>query len=89
MAAMTAAQKRKIRNWMERKAKEEGYDLDWLKGQIEAAGQAMIDELNTAPVKSAVSSAIDTATSPLVLTNPEKKKLGVIVYAILGEQDDA
>ena len=88
MAAMTTAQKRKVRNWMERKAKEEGYELRWLKGEVDAMAQALIDYLNSPAVKTEGSAAIDAASS-VVLTNLEKKDLGVIVYAILGEQDDA
>jgi len=49
---------------------------DYDKDTINSALQAIEDWWDSAATKTAASDAIDTATSPTVLSNPVKKKLG-------------
>ena len=80
MAQLTAEQKRKARNLLE---KEFG-DINYSKTQINAVWQELEDLLESASTQTAISNAIDAGTSPLVLTNPQKKKIAKIYFTLKG-----
>lgn len=80
MAVLTATELQKARNRAERRLSEIAYT----KTQINAALQAIEDTLITRTlvvgdagqtIQALVSSEVDTATSPFVFTNPQKKQL--------------
>ncbi len=68
MSTLTADQLTQLRQEMAR-----GETVNWNKAQINAACQAVEDQIEG--FKSTINSAINTATSPLVLSVSQKKKL--------------
>lgn len=73
MAILTNQEEDKIRNVIERKANEAGVPITWVKAQLNNAAQAIEDVITGRAA--AISLAIDTAMSPIVLTNPQKRFL--------------
>jgi len=73
MSILTAEQLTELRQEM---ARDEV--VDWSKTQLNAACQAFEDAIEA--VKLSVSVDIDTATSPIVLSNPLKKKLAKFYF---------
>lgn len=71
MAALTVQQLRRARNGC-----ETAMPLGYTKEHVNAALQAIEDWWELPATKAAISSAIDTATSPFVFTNAQKKKIG-------------
>lgn len=62
-----------LRNALEKASPVEGYSINYLKAGVNAAFQAVEDWFTQGAVQTAVSNAINTATSPLVLTVSQKK----------------
>jgi hypothetical protein len=79
--ALTANQKQRARNWMERKAKEAGLPVSWVKGAVNDALDA-IDGLMTSNA-GAISTAINGASQPhgITFTAAQKK----ILFALWAE----
>jgi hypothetical protein len=78
MATLTSDELTEVRRIL---AQKQGDGVNWTKAQINAAAQAVEDLLVTTSFQNAVSSAINTATSPLVMTAAQKKYLfAVVVY---------
>ena len=69
MATLTGDQLAQIRHDM-----ASGGSVNWTKGGLNAAVQA-IENIFESSARAALSTAIDTATAPTVLTNPQKKRL--------------
>ena len=77
MAVLTADQKDEVRVWL---AADNRCQLTYTKGQMDAALQAVEDWLEAN--RAALSTAIDVATAPLVLTAAQKKKLAAIYFVL-------
>jgi hypothetical protein len=73
MATLTAAELRKVRNTLERKVSSQNWD----KPTANAAAQAVEDLLVSSAT--AISNAIDTATSPFTFTATQKKWIVALV----------
>lgn len=71
MAAISAADLQEIRH----SVVSQGFNPDWTKGQINAAAVALDTWFDAPATRSAVSALIDTATSPKVFTNNQKKAI--------------
>lgn len=70
MAVLTNAELTDMLRFYEQ---QNGQAIDFTKAQGKAAAQALEDEFEGATFQTAAGAAMDTATSPLVLTNPQKK----------------
>ena len=79
MATLTTEEKRLIRNLMEKKAIEAGFDHRWIKECMHDTAQAVEDALQS--IKSQVSSDMDTASTAygVSFTGAEKKKIAALV----------
>ena len=80
MAVLTNDQLAKMRNILE--------DLgvvDYNKGEVNSMFQSIEDDFQDRKV--AVSTLIDTATSPKVFTNPQKKRADAAYYIFRFEED--
>lgn len=73
MAILTNTERDKIRNVIEHKANKASIPIVWVKAQLNSAAQAVEDII--AGRMAAISSAIDVAMSPIVLTNLQKRFL--------------
>lgn len=62
-----------------RQSLAQGETPNWTKAQINAAAQAVEDILVGATLQTAISNAINTATSPVVLTATQKRRLVAFV----------
>jgi hypothetical protein len=82
MATLSAAELQNIRNGC---ASQSGIPVNYTKAQINAAAQACEDFLTNNAT--AVSTAINTATSPLVLTAAQKKAIFAWVVEQKFERD--
>jgi len=71
MSILTANQLAQLRQELERRDVEINYN----KAQVNAAFQALEDWYQSAAIQTALSTTIDTATAPLVLTNQQKVAL--------------
>jgi len=63
-----------------------GIAINYTKQQFNVAAQAVEDVFTSAQLRTALNSAINTATSPLVLTAPQKQALVVAVLRRLLER---
>lgn len=75
MAVLTASQLIEIQRDCERHFNGAQIPINYVKSQLKAAAQAIENVFESAAFKNAISSAIDTATAPLVLTVAQKKAL--------------
>ncbi len=82
MATLTTAQKLLIQRYIENKATSSGSSVRWVKAALNAAAQAVENELTT--IQPIVASAMNVATSPygLTLNATEKKWLGGLVMYV-------
>jgi hypothetical protein len=80
MATLSAAELQSVRNACER-----SITVNYLKAQINAAAQVVEDFLTSNAAQ--VSTDINTATSPLVLTNAQKKKIVAEVCRLKFDRD--
>ncbi len=80
MATLSATELQAVRN-----ATAQTQVVNYTKSQINAAAQAVETYLTNN--SAAISSAIDTATSPLTLTNSQKKKIVAEVVRLKAERD--
>jgi hypothetical protein len=103
MATLTNAEKRKIRNAVERKANKTDIPITWIKAAVHDAAQVIEDALSgddpilraeCAPTVGTgfdgiTSSRIDTATTPhgVTFTNQEKKWLAAVVMEVKYTRD--
>lgn len=87
MATLTDQEKTKIRQTVARKAAEHDVPIGWVKGAINDAAQAVEDHL--VDQASAISTEIDTATSPygITFTNQEKKWIVALVMEMKYTRD--
>jgi hypothetical protein len=79
MTTLTDAEKIKIRNALERKARELGIPVRWTKPHIHNVLQAIEDVFDSPTFKTAVSNAIDNA-SPLSFSATEKTWIAAQVF---------
>jgi hypothetical protein len=78
MATLASDELTEIRHIL---AQKQGDGVNWTKAQINAVAQAIEDLLVSTSFQNSVSSAINAATSPLVMTAAQKKYLfAVVVY---------
>jgi len=82
MAILTAEQLSQLRQDLERR----GQTINYNKLQANAAFQGLEDWYQSANVQSALSNAIDTATSPLVLTPQQKLALVCVALRRLSQR---
>ena len=76
MGIFTTAESVAISHQCERDIKDLGKsDIPYTRPMIQGAVQAVRNILDSNAFRTTVSDAIDTATSPLVMTNAEKKRL--------------
>jgi len=76
MAILTARQLDEVRQALVRELTADGVTgINFTKPQVNAAIQAVEDVLTGAALQTALSNAMNTATSPLVLTAAQKKLL--------------
>jgi len=75
MAILTAKQIDDVRQPLVRELTSDGSGVNFTKPQVNAAIQAVEDVLTGAALQTALSNAINSATSPLVLTAAQKKLL--------------
>lgn len=65
-------------------------EVDYIKATINAASQAIedyLDNMMTNRPATSLNAAINTATSPVVLTSAQKKKIGAEVLRLKFERD--
>jgi hypothetical protein len=75
MTTLTSADLRLIRNWAERKANANDIPIDWVKGAINDAAQAIENEISDPAFRSQISTAINTSTGPYGMTfSPQEKE---------------
>lgn len=85
MATLSPSELTLCRNQMERATN--GTGIPWTKPQLNAAAQAVEDILVGGALQTAISNAINTATSPLVLSATQKRQLVAYVLARKAERD--
>ena len=87
MATLTAEERQKIRRALERYANENDLPIDYVKGAVNDAAQAIEDQLTN--VQASISAAVDAATAPygISFTAAQKKIIGAYVFAAKYERD--
>lgn len=76
MATIPSNDLTNLRHVLEKYAVQEGYSIDYVKSVANTAFQAIENWFVLAATQAAVSAAINTATSPVVLTAAQKKIVG-------------
>lgn len=78
MATINATDLHFLRNDLEKYAVANGYSVDYTKAVANAALQAIEDWFVLPATQSAISNAINAATSPVTLTVAQKKIIGKV-----------
>lgn len=65
-----------LRHVLEKYAEQEGYSVNYVKSVANAAFQAIETWFSAGAQQSAISTAINAATSPVTLSNAQKKIIG-------------